>query len=147
VENFRPEENLAVVKSHRVPGQWLPVWKLALLLKVRREKLLELIDDGEIGCAYDLRGKGASRATIRIPPHAVIAFLERTTISTATARRRVLHALRRTALRHASAVSVRFGVEVAAHARMLPMLVFTVANIVCPAVILAQVASHRFFRA
>jgi hypothetical protein len=50
-------------------------------------------------------------------------------------------------LRHASAVSVRFGVEVAAHARMLPMLVFTVANIVCPAVILAQVVSHRFFRA
>ena len=93
MENFRPEENLAVVKFHRVPGQWLPVWELARLLKVRREKLLELIDEGEIGCAYDLRGKGKSRATIRIPPAAVIAFLERTTISTATARRRVLKIL------------------------------------------------------
>ena len=99
-----------MVKFHRVPGQWLPLWELARLLKVRREKLLELIDEAEIGCAYDLRGKGASRATIRIPPTAVIAFLEPTTISTATARRRVLkilsasssprcsrHALRRTA--------------------------------------------------
>ena len=57
---------------------------------MRREKLLELIDEGEIERAYDLRGNGASRATIRIPPAAVIAFLERTTISTATARRRVL---------------------------------------------------------
>ena len=90
MENFRPEENLAVVKFHRVPGQWLPVWKLARLLNVRRQKLLELIDEGELAPAYDLRGKGASRATIRIPPAAVIAFLERTTISTATARRRVL---------------------------------------------------------
>jgi hypothetical protein len=93
VENFRPEENLAVVKFHRVPGQWLPVWELARLLKVRRGKLLELIDEGELKCAYDLRGKGASRAAIRIPPTAVIAFLERTTISTVPARRRVLKIL------------------------------------------------------
>jgi len=79
-----------VVKFHRVRGQWAPLWELARLLKVRREKLLELIDEGEISCAYDLRGRGASRACVRIPPSAVIAFLERTTISTATARRRVL---------------------------------------------------------
>jgi hypothetical protein len=93
VENFRPEENLAVVKFHRVPGQWLPVWELARLLNVRREKLLELIKEGSLGVAYDLRGKGASRAAIRIPPAAVIAFLERTTISTPAARRRVLKIL------------------------------------------------------
>jgi len=93
-----------------VPGQCVALWELARLLKVRREKLLELIDEGEIECAYDLRGKGASRATIRIPPAAVAEFLERTTISTAATRRRVLkilsappsprcslHALRRTA--------------------------------------------------
>ena len=60
---------------------------------MRREKLLELIDEGSLGVAYDLRRKGASRAAIRIPPAAVIAFLERTTISTATARRRVLKIL------------------------------------------------------
>ena len=82
-----------MVKFHRVPGQWVPLYELARMLKVRREKLLELIDEGEIGSAYDLRGKGASRAAIRIPPAAVIAFLERTTISTATARRRVLKIL------------------------------------------------------
>src|SRR5262245_15275037 len=74
-------------------SEWWPVWKLARLLNVRREKLLELIDEGEIGCAYDLRGKCASRATIRIPPVAVIAFLERTTISTAPARQRLLKIL------------------------------------------------------
>ena len=79
------------------------------MLKVRREKLLEAIEEGEIALAYDLRGKGASRATVRIPPSALIAFLENTTISTPTARRRdlkilsvpssprcSLHALRRT---------------------------------------------------
>jgi len=91
VENFRPEENLAVVKFHRVPGQWLPLWKLARLLNVRREKLLELIDEDELWPAYDLRGKGAFRACIRIPRSAVMEFLERTT--TATARRRVLKIL------------------------------------------------------
>src|SRR5215471_8128208 len=79
--------------AKRVSGQWLPLWELARLLKVRREKLLELIDEGEISYAYDLRGKGASRATVRIPPSAVIAFLERTTISTVPARRRVLKIL------------------------------------------------------
>ncbi len=84
-----------MVKFHRVPGQWLPVWELARLLNVRREKLLEAIDEGEIGCAYDLRGKGASRAFIRIPPTVVIAFLERITISTATARRRGCRKTRR----------------------------------------------------
>jgi len=69
--------------AKKVSGQWLPLWELSRLLKVRREKLLELIDEGEIGCAYDLRGKGASRATVRIPPHAVIEFLQRAKISTA----------------------------------------------------------------
>jgi Helix-turn-helix domain len=93
VENFRPEESLAVVKFHRVAGQWFPVWELARLLKVRREKLLELIDEGEIAPAFDLRGKGASRPCVRVPPAAVIAFLERARISTATARRRVLKIL------------------------------------------------------
>jgi Helix-turn-helix domain len=76
----------------RMPGQWWPLWKLAALLKVRREKLIELIDEGEL-VAYDLRGKDASRATIRIPPSAVIAWLEDSTISTVPARRRVLKIL------------------------------------------------------
>ena len=74
--------------AKRVDGQWVPVWELARLLK-----LLELIDEGEISCAYDLRGKGASRGCVRIPPCAVIEFVTRTKISTATARRRVLKML------------------------------------------------------
>jgi hypothetical protein len=74
VENFHPEENLAVVKFHRVPGQWLPVWKLARLLNVCRAVVLEWIEEGAIKIAFDLRGKGSSRSTIRIPRSVVVEF-------------------------------------------------------------------------
>jgi Helix-turn-helix domain len=62
--------------AKRPPGQWVPLFELSRLLKVRREKLLELIEEGELAPAFDLRGKGSSRSAIRIPRAAVLEFLE-----------------------------------------------------------------------
>jgi Helix-turn-helix domain len=58
------------------PGESFPVHLLARVLHVHRTHVINLIDAGEIKCAVDLRGPGASRSTIRVPRAAVIAFLE-----------------------------------------------------------------------
>jgi excisionase family DNA binding protein len=36
-----------------VRGQWLPLWEMARLLKVRREQVLEWIEEGEIRAARE----------------------------------------------------------------------------------------------
>jgi hypothetical protein len=39
-----------------------PIWQVARLLNVHRTHLVHLSEQGEIGCAFDLRGKNASRS-------------------------------------------------------------------------------------
>jgi excisionase family DNA binding protein len=64
------------VKKGLPAGESVAVYELARFLKVRREQVLEWIDEGELSPAYDLRGKGSSRSLIRIPRAAVVEFLE-----------------------------------------------------------------------
>ncbi len=57
------------------PWDFFPLWWLAQRLHVTSKHVNTLIDTGEIDCAVDIRGKGSSRATIRVPRNAVIKFL------------------------------------------------------------------------
>jgi hypothetical protein len=57
-------------------GDNFPVYVLARYLHVHRQHVLNLIDSGEIKCAIDIRGPGASRSTIRVPRWAVEEFLK-----------------------------------------------------------------------
>lgn len=51
------------------------VWELAGLLRVQRSRIVEMIDEGELPGAVDIRNKGASRACWRIPRQSVIEAL------------------------------------------------------------------------
>jgi hypothetical protein len=64
------------VTEYLPAGESFPVHLLARILHVHRDHVIHLIDAGEIQCAVDLRGPGASRSTIRVPRAAVIEFLE-----------------------------------------------------------------------
>ena len=64
------------VSAYLPEGQSFPVHLLAKVLHVTRVHVVNLIDAGEIKCAVDLRGPGASRSTIRVPRAAVLEFLE-----------------------------------------------------------------------
>ena len=65
-----------VAEYYLPPGGSFSVIVLARALQVTRNHVINLIDTGEIKCAVDLRGPGASRSTIRVPRAAVIEFLE-----------------------------------------------------------------------
>jgi hypothetical protein len=71
----------------RLPaGQCFPVWQLAKLLGCHRQHIINLVEQGDL-VAFDLRGPGSSRATLRIPRNSMIAFLEaRQIIATAEKR-------------------------------------------------------------
>jgi excisionase family DNA binding protein len=62
-------------KPHLPADRNFAVNTLAKLLGVRRQHVLDWIDSGQIRCAFDLRGAGSSRSTIRIPRAAVLEFL------------------------------------------------------------------------
>jgi hypothetical protein len=64
------------VTEYLPPGESFPVYLLARVLHIDRKHVVHLIDTGELKCAVDLRGPGASRSTIRISRAAVIEFLE-----------------------------------------------------------------------
>lgn len=64
------------VTEYLPPGESFPVHLLARVLHVTRNHVINLIDTGEIKCAVDLRGAGASRSTIRVSRAAVVEFLE-----------------------------------------------------------------------
>jgi hypothetical protein len=52
------------------------VWQLAKILCCHRQHLVNLCESGAIKVAIDIRGKGSSRSTIRVPRAAVLEFLE-----------------------------------------------------------------------
>ena len=58
------------------PGESFPVHVLARVLQVHRDHVINLIDNGELKCAVDLRSPGASRSLIRVPRAAVVEFLQ-----------------------------------------------------------------------
>jgi hypothetical protein len=64
------------VTEYLPAGDSFPVHLLARILHVDRKHVIHLIDCGELKCAVDLRGPGASRSTIRVSRAAVIEFLE-----------------------------------------------------------------------
>jgi hypothetical protein len=66
------------------PGDTIAVWALAEALGVHRTHITNLLDQGEIKCAIDLRGKGSSRSTIRIPRSAILEFIEKRQVAIAT---------------------------------------------------------------
>jgi hypothetical protein len=57
-----------------LPSGYLPIGDVARLLKVRRARVMSLIEQGTIGGALDLRGAGASRSLIRIPHDALLGI-------------------------------------------------------------------------
>lgn len=57
-------------------GDHFSVCVLARYLHVTRNHVVNLIDSGEIRCAIDIRGSGASRSTLRVPRWAVEEFLK-----------------------------------------------------------------------
>lgn len=51
------------------------VFELVRLLSIRRERIMDLIEEGDLRGAIDMRGKGASRACIRVPRQCVLEAL------------------------------------------------------------------------
>ncbi len=58
------------------PGETFAVWQLAKLLWCHRNHLVHLIEEGEL-VAFDLRGKGSTRSTLRVPRGSIVSFLEK----------------------------------------------------------------------
>lgn len=56
-------------------GGALPVYIVARALGLHRSHIVSLIEEGEL-VAFDLRGAGSSRSTLRIPRQSLIQFLE-----------------------------------------------------------------------
>lgn len=71
------ESSKSVIDYEAVLPDWdgFPIWWLAKRWQVTDQHILNLVESRQIACAVDLRNKGSSRATIRIPRKAVIAFL------------------------------------------------------------------------
>jgi excisionase family DNA binding protein len=64
------------VSEYLPPGETFAVWQLAKMLNCHRSHLVHLIEAGEI-VAFDLRGKKASRSTMRVPRNSIVEFLEK----------------------------------------------------------------------
>jgi len=56
---------------------WLSVSDTARTLGCSRNDVLRLIEENELAEAIDIRGKGASRACLRIPTASINSFLEK----------------------------------------------------------------------
>jgi hypothetical protein len=57
-------------------GESIAIWQLARHWHCHREHIIRLVESGAIR-AFDLRGAGSSRSTLRIPRAALVEFLEK----------------------------------------------------------------------
>jgi Helix-turn-helix domain len=61
----------------RLPDQsWFSIVQLAQLLKINRQHLRHLVEEGQFSHAVDLRSKGSPRACVRVSREAVLEFIE-----------------------------------------------------------------------
>jgi len=72
-----PNDDKAQIEAELPDWSFFPCHWLAHRLQVDSKHIANLIESGEIKCAVDLRSRGASRTTIRIPRAAVVEFLTR----------------------------------------------------------------------
>jgi hypothetical protein len=65
------------VNINALKGEMFAVWQLSEILRCNRQHIIDLVEQGEL-VAFDLRGAGSSRATLRIPRDSVKSFLATT---------------------------------------------------------------------